>query len=169
MLLIKNLHVLSGWRIQRILVAVCLLLLFSHSQSSVFSQTTQNQGVNNQTTAKVLSNVRKAVNYNKLRKLKRGFVLEEVDAKSNGNQANIKVLTFGSSGEFREDSIPLASRPFGFAGRFGWQLDGAGFPTPVPQRLREKLLIPAWVRGGWWLEENAPFVFAVLPEETNKS
>ena len=169
MLLIKILRFLSGWRIQRILVAVCLLLLFFQSQSNVFPQTAQNQGVNNLTAAKVLSNVRKGINYDKLRKLKRGFVLEEVDAKSNGNQANIKVLTFGSSGEFREDSIPLASRPFGFAGRFGWQLDGAGFPTPVPQRLREKLLIPAWVRGGWWLEENAPFIFAVLPEETNQS
>lgn len=61
MLLIKNLRILSVWRLQQILIAVCLLLLFFHSQSSVFSQTTQNQGINNLTAAKVLSNVRKAV------------------------------------------------------------------------------------------------------------
>ncbi|MGH9948578.1 MAG: retropepsin-like aspartic protease, partial [Pyrinomonadaceae bacterium] len=60
-------------------------------------------------------------------------------------------------------------RPYGFDGRFGWQLDRAGFPAPLPQRLREKLLIPAWVRDGWWLNKNAPFVFAVLPEETNEN
>ncbi len=60
-------------------------------------------------------------------------MLEEVDAKANKNQSDIKVLTFGSSGEFREDLIPRSERPFGFDWRFGWQFDRAGFPTPVPQ------------------------------------
>ena len=147
-----------------IALSVCLLFLFSHSVA--FSQTKGNQQANNLTVAKVLSNVRKAVNYDKLRKPKGGFVLEEFEAKS--NESSGRVLTFGSSGEFREDSIPRGDRPFGFDGKYAWQPDRAGFPTPVPQRLREKLLIPAWVRGGWWLDKNAPFVFSILPEETSE-
>jgi hypothetical protein len=77
-------------------------------------QTTKPGAVNDAAVAKVLSNVRRAVNYNKLRKLKRGFVFEEIDAKANKNQSDVKILTFDSSGEFREDSLSRSERPFGF-------------------------------------------------------
>lgn len=167
MLLIKNSLLLNVRRLRLVIIAACVLLFFPHSHSTIFSQTTQNKGVNNPTVAKVLSNVRKAINYDKLKKLKRGFVLEEFSAKP--DESNGRVLTFGSAGEFREDSIPRNERPFGFDGKYAWQPDRTGFPTPVAQRLREKLLIPAWVRGGWWLSENAPFVLTFLPEETNQS
>jgi hypothetical protein len=166
MLLIKNSAILSGRRLQQILVTICLLLLFFHTHSSIFSQTAKNQDADNLTVAKVLSNVRKAVNYDELKKLKRGFVLEEFQTKP--DESSGRILTFGSSGEFREDLIPRGDRPFGFDGKYAWQPDRTGFPTPVAQRLREKLLIPAWVRSGWWLDKNSPVNYSILPEETNE-
>ena len=114
--------------------------------------------------ALVLSNVRKAIDYQKLKDLKRGFVVEETEAASG---SGARILWLGSSGEFRQDSKPSDNRPLGFDGKFGWQVDRTGLPAPMPQRLREKLLIPAWVRSGWWLNDAAPFVFSILPEETN--
>lgn len=156
-------RVLIVWLLQPVTLVICLLFLFPYSPS--VAQMTRTRNTNDLTVAKVLSNVRKAINYDELKKLKRGFVLEEFETKS--NESSGRVLTFGSSGEFREDSIPRGNRPFGFDGKYAWQPDRTGFPTPVPQRLREKLLIPAWVRGGWWLDNNAPLILSILHEETN--
>ncbi|HEX8128424.1 MAG TPA: retropepsin-like aspartic protease, partial [Pyrinomonadaceae bacterium] len=72
----------------------------------------------------------------------------------------------GAAGEYREDSRPSNPRPLGYDGSFAWQVDRTGLPAPMPQRLREKLLIPAWVRSGWWLDERAPFVYSILQAET---
>lgn len=145
-------------------VVVFSFFFVSYPDSDAIMQTTKPRDVNEPTVAKVLSNVRKAMGYNNLKKLKRGFVLEEIDAKEN----EIKVLTFGAAGEYREDSLPRSERPFGFDGKYAWQPDRQGFPTPVQQRQREKFFIRAWVRSGWWLNENAPLVLAVLPAETNE-
>jgi hypothetical protein len=142
-------------------LSICLILLVSNSNS--FLPNTPAQAANDLSVAKVLSNVRKAIGYQKLKKLKRGFVVEEAGA---GSQ-DARILSLGTHGEFREEFKPSNNRPLGFDGKFGWQVDRTGFPTPMPQRLREKLLIPAWVRSGWWLSEDAPLVFAVLHEETN--
>lgn len=144
-----------------------LLLICFSSDTSLFAMKQQTN--DDLTVREVLSNVRTAVGYKKLMQLKSGFVLEESEAKNQSNAGDVRVLMFGSAGEFREDSIPRSERPFGFDGKYAWQPDRTRFPTPVAQRLREKLLIPAWVRSGWWLDERAPFVFAVLPEETNQS
>ena len=157
-------RILIVWLLQPVVLIFCSLFLFTCSSS--VAQTARTQDANNLTVAEVLLNVRKAINFDELKKLKRGFVLEEFEAKS--NESSGRTLTFGSSGEFREESIPSGDRPFGFDGNYAWQPDRTGFSTPVPQRLREKLLIPAWVRGGWWLDKNAPFIFSVLPEGTNE-
>ncbi|HEV2802077.1 MAG TPA: retropepsin-like aspartic protease [Pyrinomonadaceae bacterium] len=117
------------------------------------------------TVARVLANVRKAVGHGRLKRLRHGFVVEEAGKEAKAEEG--KVLTFGAAGEYREDTRPQNSRPLGFDGRFGWQVDRTGLAAHMPQRLREKLLIPAWVRGGWWLDERAPFVYSILPEETN--
>jgi hypothetical protein len=116
------------------------------------------------TVTEVLTNVRKAINYDKVKGLKRGFLIEEANA---AKGSDIRVFWLGSAGEFREESKPSNGRPLGFDGRFAWQVDRTGVPAPMPQRLREKLLIPAWVRSGWWLSPAAPFVFSILPEETD--
>jgi hypothetical protein len=157
-------RILIVWLLQPVALLFCSFFL--SPCSSPVAQTTRTSNENNLTVAEVLSNVRKAINHDQLKRLNRGFVLEEFEAKS--NESSGRVLTFGSSGEFREDSIPRGDRPFGFDGKYAWQPDRTGFPTPVPQRLREKLLIPAWVRGGWWLDKNAPFIFSTLPEATNE-
>ena len=117
------------------------------------------------TATRVLSNVRKAIGYEKLRHLRRGFVVEEASKDAAAGEG--RTLTFGAAGEYREDSRPQNSRPLGYDGSYGWQVDRTGLPAPMPQRLREKVLIPAWVRSGWWLDARAPFVYAMLPAETN--
>lgn len=154
-----------GVRYFESLLIVCSIILVSNSKA--FSLTTHSQASNKPTVAEVLSNVRKAIGYGKLKKLKRGFVVEEDEAAKGADAQDARILMFGPGGEFREEAKPSNNRPLGFDGKYGWQVDRAGLPTPMPQRLREKLLIPAWVRSGWWLSEDAPFVFAILPEETN--
>ncbi|HEY9403205.1 MAG TPA: retropepsin-like aspartic protease [Pyrinomonadaceae bacterium] len=124
-----------------------------------------NQGAGELSVARVLANVRRSVGHGRLRRLRRGFVVEEAAKGAAAGEA--RILTFGAAGEFREDSRPPGGRPFGYDGSFAWQLDRTGLPAPMPQRLREKLLIPAWVRGGWWLDERAPFVYSILPAETD--
>jgi hypothetical protein len=123
------------------------------------------QGAGELSAAKVLANVREAIGYGKLKRLKRGFVVEE--AAKGAAAGESRVLTFGAAGEYREDSRPTNSRPLGYDGSFAWQVDRTSLPAPMPQRLREKLLIPAWVRSGWWLDARAPFVYSVLPAETD--
>src|SRR2546423_1493024 len=127
----KKSRVLIVWLLQSVALILCWLFLLPCSSS--VARTTRTQNVNNLTVGKVLANVRKAINYDELKKLKRGFVLEEYETKS--GQSSGRILTFGSFGEFREDSIPRDGRPFGFDGKYAWQPDRTGFPTPVPQRL----------------------------------
>jgi hypothetical protein len=145
---------------------LCFALFVSLNPNS-FSLMAHAQDLNDLTVAEVLSKVRKAIRYERIKGLKRGLVIEEFEAASEADTVRGRILLLGSNGEFREEAKPSNNRPFGYDGRFGWQVDRTGFPTPLPQRLREKLLIPAWVRSGWWLNEAAPLIFAILPEETN--
>ncbi|HEY0022272.1 MAG TPA: hypothetical protein VGB24_05160 [Longimicrobium sp.] len=72
-----------------------------------------------------------------------GVVLTEAPA---GAPADTSVRAFGADGRVRSGNT------LGFDGEFAFQIDRTGMATPVPQRLREKLAIPLWVRGGWWAE-----------------
>jgi hypothetical protein len=143
------------------IVVICLSLLAARPQTDAAAQAASSRAANELTVAQVLANVRRAIGYEHLRKLPRGFVLEEAEG------AGGRSLWFGPKGEFRQEVKPTDSRPFGFDGRFAWQVDRMGVPAPMPQRLREKLLLPAWIRSGWWLNEAAPLDFAILPAETN--
>jgi hypothetical protein len=127
----------------------------------------QGRTSNQLTVSDVLARVRKAVGYERLKKLKRGFVIEEVGTASADDSKGVRVQMFGASGEYRDDTRPSNDKPLGYDGKFGWQVDRTGLAAPMPQRLREKLLIPAWFRGGWWLSDDAPLIFALLPAETN--
>jgi hypothetical protein len=161
----KRALTLWSWRLPFGITAICWALLFSLAHAGAALQAKKRQTTNEPTVAQVLDNVRKAIGYDKLRGLKRGFVLEEYS----GDLIDAPTLKwFGRGGEYREGTKnPDESRPLGYDGKFGWQIDRTGLPAPMPQRLREKLLIPAWVRGGWWLSDGARFVFSPLPEETN--
>jgi Aspartyl protease len=117
------------------------------------------------TVRQVISNVREAVGYDALARLPRGFVVQD----DSGDRANDPdVLWLGTHGEYRQAKSESDPRALGFDGRFAWQLDRTGYPAPMPQRLREKVLIPAWVRSGWWLSGDPRFVLSVLPAETNE-
>ena len=152
------------WYLRSYAVCVCLLLIFGHSHALAPVKAVTASATSDLTVSQVLANVRKAIDYRKLNSLKSGFVVEEDEA---GSGSNSRILWLGSSGEYRQESKPSDNRPLGFDGKFGWQVDRTGLPAPMPQRLREKLLIPAWVRSGWWLNDAAPLVFSILPEETN--
>jgi hypothetical protein len=116
----------------------------------------------------VVARVRTAVGYAALkRRLQTGFAVEEADAANATATRSAKVLVFGAAGRYHEESKPSDARPLGFDGTYGWQVDRAGLAVPLPQRLCEKILIPAWVRGGWWLDDAAPLVFSILPAESN--
>jgi hypothetical protein len=84
-----------------------------------------------------------------------GVVLTEAPA---GAPADTSVRAFGAGGRVRSGTT------LGFDGEFAFQIDRTGMATPVPQRLREKLGIPLWVRGGWWAEPDAPFERRLAPE-----
>jgi hypothetical protein len=153
------------WRLSFGIAATCFLLLLSGADSGASLQTTKPRAASEPTVQQVLANVRKAIGYDRLKGLKRGFMLEEY---SGDNVDNSTIMWFGTNGEYRQATKSADDRPLGYDGKFGWQIDRNGLPAPLPQRLREKLLIPAWVRGGWWLNERAPFVFSLLPSETNE-
>ncbi|HYP01592.1 MAG TPA: hypothetical protein VER76_15485, partial [Pyrinomonadaceae bacterium] len=85
-----------------------------------------NQATGELTVAKVLANVRKAINYERVERLRGGFVVEAfaVDTKGTAQvREESRVLTSGAGGAFREDSKPVNARPFGFDGSYGWQVD----------------------------------------------
>ncbi|MEA2172685.1 MAG: hypothetical protein QOD00_277 [Blastocatellia bacterium] len=156
----RDVRLLSGWSLRFGLAAVCLSLLLSGESL----QKTRAQSAKELTVKQVLDNVRKAVGYAKLKSLKRGFIIQESYAESGDDGA---AMWFGTNGEYRQGTKSADDRPLGYDGKFGWQVDRTGVAAPLSQRLREKLLIPAWVRGGWWLNERAPFVYSLLPAETN--
>ncbi|MDX6269689.1 MAG: hypothetical protein QOD28_912 [Acidobacteriota bacterium] len=154
------------WCVRGWCVWVCLVLLAPGFAGAPGGEVdASGQGTGELSVAQVLEKVRGAIGYGKLKRLKRGFVVEEVLKGAAVGEARIS--TFGAAGEFREDSRPSNNRPLGYDGSFAWQLDRTALPAPMPQRLREKLLIPSWVRGGWWLDARAPFVYAMLPAETD--
>lgn len=160
----KNARPLRARQRPLLIAAIGLLLLFSRAYPGANWHATAQRPASELSAAQVLSNVREAIGYSRLKRLKPGFMLEETSA---AHEAEARIEWFGPNGEFRQESKPTDGRPLGFDGKFGWQVDRTGLPAPMPQRLREKLLIPAWVRSGWWLSETAPFVFNLLPAETN--
>ncbi|MDQ1590274.1 MAG: hypothetical protein QOG71_901 [Pyrinomonadaceae bacterium] len=154
------------WCVRGWCVLVCVVLLASGFAGAPGGEVdASGQGAGELSVAQVLEKVRGAIGYGKLKRLKRGFVVEEVAKGAAVGESRIS--TFGAAGEFREDSRPSNNRPLGYDGSFAWQLDRTALPAPMPQRLREKLLIPPWVRGSWWLDARAPFVYAMLPAETD--
>jgi hypothetical protein len=122
----------------------------------------------------IVVSVRKAIGYDKIKKLKRGFAVEEiVDSRSS---ADITIKTFGPSGEVRRESKPQDTTTFVvFDGSELWMINRLtasaryGSPAPVNQKLLEKLVLPWWIQSGWWLSEDAPLDIRVLPGESTET
>jgi len=118
--------------------------------------------------AELVGNVRKSIDYEALQRLSRGFTVEE--AAADGNAARGFVYSFGPKGKARRESISSNPDPFVFDGEDAWQMNqttGEPFP-PTGQHLRERLLLPLWLRSGWWMDKDAPLDMAMLPEESNR-
>jgi hypothetical protein len=100
--------------------------------------------------------------------LGRGFTTEEVSTDT--GTAKGYVYSFGPGGKARRESTSSNPDPFVFDGEDAWQIDQTtGVPLPpTGQRLRERLLLPLWLRSGWWLDDAAPLDIVMLPEESNR-
>ncbi|HYG82239.1 MAG TPA: aspartyl protease family protein, partial [Pyrinomonadaceae bacterium] len=119
------------------------------------------------TAAKVVENVRRAVRYDKVRKLKYGFTAEEVPAAA--DNPNGFIYKFGRAGKVRREGTGQNRNPFVFDGKDGWSVDPRiGLAVPNSRSGREKLLFPAWVRSGWWLDKEAPLTMSILAGESDE-
>lgn len=119
------------------------------------------------TVPRIVARVKRAVKYGKIESLKLGFKVEEMRADS-ANPTGF-VFMFGTAGEIHRRALAPQPNPFIYDGRDAWLFERlTGAPTPpLDRRLREKLLFPLWIRGGWWLDERAPLAIALLPAESN--
>lgn len=119
------------------------------------------------TASDVVSNVRKAVGYDRIQCLQHGFALEEVRIDS-GTTPAVTTRMFGRAGEVRQDS---SGNTFVFDGRELWMINPtaassrSGSPYPVNQKQLEKLVIPWWIQSGWWLDPRAPLNITIVPGE----
>jgi aspartyl protease len=120
------------------------------------------------TVARLIGKVRKSLGYDALLKLSRGFTVEEAGTDHNTHAGY--VYSFGPKGKVRRESTSSHLDPFVFDGEDIWQINQlTGEPLPpAGQRLRERLLLPFWLRSGWWLDEAAPLMITMLPEESNR-
>lgn len=122
--------------------------------------------------SEVVANARKAIGYDKIKKLKRGFAVEEM--RNSADSTGVTVRMFGRGGAVRQEAKPQDSSTFAFDGKELWMINRSaasarsGSPYPVNQKQLEKLVLPWWVQSGWWLDENAPLDIAVLPGESNE-
>lgn len=155
----------SNYRLVLSITWVFLILFFEYGSCPAQS--------NGLTVPKVLSQVRNAVGYKSIKRLKHGFSVEEI--KDTTDSAAISVKMFGPSGEVRRESKPLDTSTFLFDGTELWLINRSagsarnGSPAPVNRKQLEKLVLPWWVQSGWWLDENAPLDITLLPEESNEA
>jgi hypothetical protein len=118
--------------------------------------------------AELIGNVRKSIDYEALQKLSRGFTVEEAGTDPSASAGF--VYSFGPNGKARREYISSTPDPFVFDGEDAWQINqttGDPFP-PAGQRLRERFLLPLWLRSGWWMDKDAPLDMAMLPDESNR-
>lgn len=151
----------------------CLTAILFLVSTSAYAQL-QATKTDKMTASQILVRVRKAVGYDKIKILKRGFAVEE--RLDSADSADITIKMFGRMGEVRRESKPSDANVFMvFDGQELWMINRLnasaryGSPAPVNQKLLEKLVLPWWIQSGWWLDENAPLNIAVLNDESNET
>lgn len=151
---------------------VCLMVVLVFGCQSAYSQVEATKINESLTVPQIVANVRKAVGYEKIKKLKRGFAVEEI--RDSPDSSNITVKMFGRFGEVRQQSKLQDTNTFVFDGKELWMINRVavssryGSPYPVNQKQLEKLVLPWWIQSGWWLDENAPLDISVLLSESNE-
>ncbi|HJQ65526.1 MAG TPA: retropepsin-like aspartic protease, partial [Gemmatimonadales bacterium] len=149
-------------------ISFLLMLLCGHSQTRGAAGTGVPASPDAEilTVARVLESVRQSVRYEALAKLRRGFTVEEAGTDPSA-PAGV-VYSFGPMGKARRQSTASNPDPFVFDGEDAWRINQTtGEPLPpTAQRQRERLLLPLWLRSGFWLDEAAPLEMAVLAEES---
>jgi hypothetical protein len=159
----NNLH----YRVLTSALVLCLLAATVRAFPSTFLSQPRVPHRGDLTVAKVVENVRKAIRYDKIRKLKYGFVVEEIPSAS--NNSNGFVYTFGKAGRVRREGTGQNRNPFIFDGKDGWSIDQrTELAFPNSQSGGQKLLFPAWIRSGWWLDKNAPLSKSILAGESDE-
>ncbi len=152
--------------------SVCLIFTLFFGCKSAYAQFQTTKTTDTLTVPQIVANVGKAVGYDRIKKLKRGFAVEEI--RDSADSSNIAIKMFGLNGEVRQESKLQDTNTFVFDGKELWMINRVtassrnGSPYPVNQKQLEKLVLPWWIQGGWWLDENAPLYIAVLPAESNE-
>lgn len=152
---------------------LCLLSILLFLCTSSYGHTQARRKTEALTVTQIVTRVRKAIGYDNIKKLKRGFAVEEI--RDLADSADITIKMFGRMGEVRRESKPQDTNTFVvFDGKELWMINRLqasarhGSPAPVTQKQLEKLVLPWWIQSGWWLDENAPLEIAVLPDESNE-
>jgi outer membrane lipoprotein-sorting protein len=164
---------LSKTRFARLIFpSIFLIFIFLFGYKSAFTQLETTKTTDKLTAPQILANVRKAVSYDKIKKLKRGFAIEEI--RESADSSNTTIRMFGRTGEVRQEAKPQDTNTFVFDGKELWMINRSaassrnGSPYPVNQKQLEKLVLPWWIQSNWWLDEKAPLDIAVLPIESNE-
>ncbi len=155
---------ITGLKVTPGLLLLLLFSCYSRSEEAAGPAIPGLQDTENQTVASLIGNVRKSIRYEAVQKLSRGFTVIEADTSKRF------VYSFDQTGRARRESMSSNRDPFVFDGQDLWQINQTtGEPLPpAGQRMRERLLLPLWLRTGWWLDEAAPLLITMLPEESNR-
>ncbi|MDX6613533.1 MAG: hypothetical protein QOD75_2719 [Blastocatellia bacterium] len=153
--------------------SICLMFMLIGCKFA-YAQPQARKTASTLTVPQIVANVKKAIGYDKIKKLKRGFAVEEIV--DSGDSADVTIKMFGPSGEVRRESKPQDTSTFAvFDGSELWMINRLtasarnGSPAPVNQKQLEKLVLPWWIQSGWWLDENAPLNIRVLPGESTET
>jgi hypothetical protein len=126
------------------------------------------------TVPQIVVKVRKAIGYDRIKRLKRGFAVEEIVG--SGDSEEITIKRFGPSGEVRRESKPQDTSTFAvFDGSELWMINRLtasaryGSPAPVNQKQLEKLVLPWWIQSSWWLDENAALDISLWPDQSTET
>ncbi len=158
--------------VRLIFPSVCLMFISLLGCKSAYAQFQATKTTDTLTVPQIVANVSKAVGYDKIKKLKRGFAVEETH--DSADSLNITIRMFGRNGEVRLQLKPQDTSTFVFDGKELWMVNRSTAssrhrsPYPVNQKQLEKLVLPWWIQSGWWLDANAPLDIAVLPDESNE-
>jgi hypothetical protein len=151
----------------------CLMAILILVSTTAYGRLQATKKTDTLTVPQIVVNVRKAVGYDQIKKLRRGFAVEEKQDVTNA--ADITVKMFGPTGEVRRESKPQRTNTLVFDGKELWMINRLeasaryGSPAPTNQKQVEKLVLQWWIESGWWLNENAPLAIAVLLSESTET